>query len=123
MDSSTPQNRKDLKRAYKETEVQAGIWIVRNLKNGKILLGAAENIGSRLSRHRFALETRRHECSDLQLDWDREGGESFSFEMGEVLEKPKDNVFFDIPGELKKMEKVYLEKLKPYGERGYHEGP
>lgn len=41
------------------------------------------------------------------------------FEVLEVLEKP-DDPFFDEKDALKKMQAQWLEKLQPYGDRGYN---
>jgi hypothetical protein len=118
----TAPDRKELKRAYKEAPVEAGIWLIRNLKSGKILLGSALNLDSRLNRHQFALAMKKHECKELQADWDQAGVEQFSFERAEVLEKPTDNAYFDVPGELKRLETLWLQNLRPYGDKGYHIG-
>jgi hypothetical protein len=123
MNSSRSQNRKDLKRAYKETPEQAGIWLIRNLKNGKVLLGESINLGGRINRHRFVLNTGKHECKELQTDWNNLGPQNFSFEEAELLKKPDDNPYFDLYGELKRLEKSWLDKLQPYGEKGYHSAP
>jgi hypothetical protein len=120
MSSASSQNRKDLKRAYKEAPDEAGIWLIRNLKNGKVLLGETLNLTARLNRHRFILALRKHDCSELQSDWDHQAGEGFSFEKAELLKKPEGDGFFDVQGELKQLEKAWLDKLKPYGEKGYH---
>lgn len=115
--------RKALKRAYKEAPVQAGIWLIRNRQDGKVLLGSALNLPSRLNRIRFELSTGSHECKDLQADWKRLGAEAFSIEAAEALKKPDDNPFFDVPGALADMEAAWRSKLKPWGAQGYHQPP
>ena len=55
----------------------------------------------------------------LQEDWNKYGEKAFVFEVLEVL-KEKEEGFSDIKEELKKLEEKWLEKLQPFGERGYH---
>ena len=120
MNPSSASNRKDLKRTYKEAPMEAGVWLIRNLQNGKVLLGESVNLDGRINRHRFTLNTQKHECPGLQADWNSQGPDHFSFEKAELLKVPDDNPYFDTYGELKRLEKAWLDKLKPYGEKGYH---
>jgi len=116
---TTGPSRKDLVRACKEAPVQAGLWLIRNLRNGKVLLGAAANVPSRLNRHRFALQTRSHECRELQADWDALGPDAFLFECAELLKRPEDNPFFDVAGALKDMEAAWIQRWEGQGGTGY----
>lgn len=114
--------RAELRRAYKETPRQAGIFQIKNSKTGKILLGSSTNLHGPLNKHRFILSTGRHDNAALQNDWNQFGPDAFSFEILEIV-KPSDEPSFCLEDELTLLEQIWLEKLQPFGERGYNQGP
>jgi len=116
------ENRADLKRAYKETPRQAGIFQIRNTQTGKILLGSSTNLHGPLNKHRFMLAIGRHDNALLQKDWNQFGSGAFTFEILEIV-KPSDDPAFCLDDELALLEQIWLEKLQPFGERGYNQGP
>lgn len=114
-----PMNRKqELKQMYKEMKTEAGVFQIRNTKNGKVFVDSTMNLKT-LNGHKFALKHGSHINKTLQQDWNQWGEDAFAFEVLEVLAK-KDDPFFDAKGALEKLESKWLEKLQPYGERGYH---
>jgi group I intron endonuclease len=119
---SQGKTRAELRRAYKEAPRQAGIFQVKNLRNGKVLLGSSANLHGPLNKHRFMLSIGRHDNAALQDDWNRLGAEAFVFEILEVI-PPKDDPAFCLEDELTLLEQIWLEKLQPFGERGYNQGP
>jgi group I intron endonuclease len=119
---SQGKTRADLKRAYKETPRQAGIFQIRNIQTGKILLGSSTNLHGPLNKHRFMLSIGSHDNAVLQQDWNRFGADAFTFEILEIV-KPSDDPIFNIDDELTLLEQIWIEKLQPMGERGYNEGP
>jgi group I intron endonuclease len=120
--ASKGQARAEMKRAYKEAPRQAGIYQIKNLKSGKILLGSSTNLHGPLNKHRFMLSIDRHDNAVLQDDWNRLGSNAFSFEILEVV-RPSDDPAFCLEDELALLEQIWLEKLQPFGERGYNQGP
>jgi group I intron endonuclease len=114
--------RADLRRAYKETPRQAGIFQIRNTQTGKILLGSSTNLHGPLNKHRFMLSIGRHDNAALQNDWNQFGAEAFCFEILEIV-KPGDDPTFNLDEELSLLEQIWIEKLQPIGERGYNQGP
>jgi hypothetical protein len=62
----------------------------------------------------------RHRNDELQRDWNKFGPENFVFEILEVV-KPSSAPDFDLNDELTLLEKIWIEKLQPFGERGYNE--
>ncbi|MDD5224738.1 MAG: GIY-YIG nuclease family protein [bacterium] len=111
--------RDELKRQYKETPKQAGIFQVINKTNGKILLCSSKNLEGKLNKHRFQLSIQRHYNQQLQEDWDRLGEDAFRFEISEIV-KVKDDPGFNLDDELSLLEEIWIEKTQPYGERGYN---
>jgi len=112
-------SREDVKREYKERKKPAGIFQVKNTANGKVLLGSSLNLEGPLNSHRFMLTIGRHRNEELQKEWNMYGGNKFAFEILEVV-KPKDDLNFNLSDELTLLEQIWLEKLQPFGERGYN---
>lgn len=111
-------SRAEIKREYKEAPKQAGVFKIQNKVNGKILLGSSLNLHGPLNRYRFELQTGVHAHKDLQEEWKKYGPDNFLFEVVEVV-KVKDDPNFNIVDELTLLEQIWLEKLQPYGEKGY----
>ena len=114
--------RAELRRAYKETPRQAGVYQVKNLKTGKILLGSSTNLHGPLNKHRFMLSIGRHNNAALQADWNQLGPDAFAFEILEVV-KLSDAPTFDLDDELTLLEQIWLEKLGRPGAHSYNAGP
>ncbi|MCB0521773.1 MAG: GIY-YIG nuclease family protein [Lewinellaceae bacterium] len=113
------QSKKDLKAAYKEMKPRMGVFQIRNTANGKIFVGSNTNLDAIWNRHRFALNFGSHTNAALQADWKTYGENFFEFEiLAEV--KHKDDPAFDYRKELKMLEALFLEELKPFGENGYN---
>ena len=112
-------SRKELNKEYLERVKPAGIFQVKNTANGKVLLGSSLNLEGPLNRHRFMLKIGSHTNKALQKDWDEFGSEKFVFEILEEV-KRKDDPNFNLKDELTLLEMIWLEKLQPFGERGYN---
>lgn len=112
-------SRQDLKREYKEREKQAGVFQVKNTLNGKVLLGSSLNLEGPLNSHKFMLSIGRHRNEALQKEWNDYGPAAFVFEVLEVV-APKDDPDFNLSDELTLLEQIWIEKLQPFGERGYN---
>jgi hypothetical protein len=120
---SASRTRAELKRDYKESPPAAGVYAVRNKENGKVLVGAAMNMQGALNRWRFELSNGSHQkYPGLQEDWNRHGAGAFSFEVLDTLERSKDPGV-DPAEELKVLEALWLDRLQPYGDKGYNVRP
>ena len=60
-----------------------------------------------------------HRNEALQKEWNEYGAEKFIFEILEVV-KAKEDPDFNVRDELTLLEQIWLEKLQPFGERGYN---
>ena len=118
MDSKT-RSRKEIHQAYKERVKSAGVFMVKNKANGKVLLGSSLNLEGPLNKHRFTLKIGSHLNRELQKDWDEFGPDNFIFEILEEV-KVQDNPNFNLQDELTLLEQIWLEKLQPFGEYGYN---
>jgi hypothetical protein len=115
-------DRKALIQAYKETPRPMGVYQVRNTANAKILVGSSANLPGILNRHRAQLEMGVHRNLALQEDWNKLGPNVFEFETLDTL-KPRDDPGYDPSDDLRVLEEMWLEKLAPFGERGYNAIP
>lgn len=113
-------SRAELKRQYKETPKEAGVFRIVNTVNGKVFLGSARNLHGPLNKHRFILNTGKHPIAALQADWNRLGPEAFTFEIAESIEVKNDPTF-DVKAELALLEEIWIEKYQPFFERTYNE--
>jgi hypothetical protein len=117
-----PQDRKALIHAYKNTPRTAGIGVVRNTANGKVLLLASRDIPALLNRHHAQLRLGAHPNVALRRDWAALGEQAFAFEVVDTL-TPKDTPDYDPADDLQALEQLWLEKLAPFDDRGYNQRP
>jgi len=117
--SENKKTRKELQREYKERVKPSGVYQVKNLANGKVLLGSSLNVEGLLNRNRFTLRNNSHPNEELQKDWNELGPDQFLFEILEVVQV-QDDLNFNLKDELTLLEQIWLEKLQPFGERGYN---
>jgi group I intron endonuclease len=115
-------DRKARIRAYKETPRPMGVYRVRNTANGKGLVGSSTDLPARLNRHRAQLSMGAHANRALQKDWNELGPEVFEFEILDTL-KPRETAGYDPSDDLRVLEEMWLDKLSPFGERGYNAKP
>ena len=112
--------RKDIINEYKRIPLQAGIFQIKNKANGKVFLGSSLNLHGPLNKHKFMLGIGSHRNRSMQEDWNRYGEENFAFEILEVV-KISEDPNFKPADELSLLEEIWLEKLQPFGERGYNQ--
>jgi hypothetical protein len=113
-------DKKQLKQDYQQTPRSIGVLLIRNNRDDKVFLAVWPDVRALINRHKFQLTAGGHPNKQLQADWNSLGSESFSFEIVDEL-SPGARVEFDYRGEAALLEDLWLEKLKPYGERGYNE--
>ena len=111
--------RKELIEAYKSNHTPMGIYQIRNLANEKVFLGSALNLSGLLTSNRLQLCAGNHPNKQLQAEWKEFGGESFAFEVLDEL-AATEGPDYDYKADLAFLEEMWLEKLQPYGERGYN---
>lgn len=111
--------RKELINEYKQTIQPMGIYQIRNIINGKIFLGRSKNLKGIINRNRFQLKNGSHMNKVMQRDFIEVGEENFSFEILDHL-KPNEDMKDNYAEELALLEEMWIEKLKPYYEKGYN---
>ena len=112
-------DKKELKKQYKQTLPPMGVYRIENLVNGKILIGSSKNLTGKVNSYKFQLKQGTHMNRELQRDYIQFGEENFSFAVLDYLE-PKDGPDYDYANDLATLEEMWLEKLRPYGEKGYN---
>jgi hypothetical protein len=112
-------SKQDLKREYRERIKPAGIFQIKNLTNGKVFLGSTLNLEGALNGHSFFLKTNGHHNKAMQLEFNESGADKFVFEILEEV-KVRDDPNFNLDDELTLLEEIWIEKLEPFGERGYN---
>lgn len=115
-------DRKAIARTYKERRSPMGIFQVRNTANGKVLIGSTTDLPAMLNRQRAQLRLGGHPNPELQADWRAFGAEAFEFEVLDTLTQPDDPAR-DPRADLEALQAMWLEKLAPFGERGYNRAP
>lgn len=112
--------RSELKRAWRERTITAGIFAIRHRESGKLMLGSSLNLEGIWNRQKFSLELGGHDNRDLQADWKAQGADAFEYL---VLESIEPEAGQDPEAALKVFEALWLEQHPP-GEAGsYHLKP
>ena len=117
--SMEEKTKKQLKDEYKLLKFKAGVFAVKNTANNKILIGSSVNMDAMWNRIRLQLDVGSHPNSELQADWKSLGEDNFTFEIISEI-KQKDDEQQDLAREVKELELLYLDELKPFGEKGYN---
>jgi hypothetical protein len=112
--------RKQLKREYQREPRSFGVFLIRNVASDKVFLAAGLDLRRTMNRHKFQLTRGIHANAQLQADWIKLGAANFAFE---ILEEntPSQSSQSEQLNELTFTEDLWLERLKPFGERGYNQ--
>ena len=114
--------RTELKQQYKDNPPAMGVFAIRNMVSGKVLIGVSLNVPGSLNRARFELTRGTHRNQELQSDWNTLGADQFRFEVLDEL-KPLAERASRRADDLRELEALWLDKLQPFGANGYNELP
>ncbi|NQX64768.1 GIY-YIG nuclease family protein [Paenibacillus alba] len=109
--------RKELQEEFKQIKTYMGVIQISNKISGKIYVDSYPNLKNKWMTIQMQLDSGRFANAQLQKDWKELGTEAFAFE---VLEEKETDDVADIKWELKQMEKLWLDELQPYGDKGYN---
>jgi group I intron endonuclease len=112
-------SKKELKEAYKQMKLPIGVYQIRNIENGKLFVDSSLNLKAAWNSNKFQLEMGSHHNKALQEDWNSFGPTKFAFEILEEIEQDE-NPTADFRNIVKTLESIYIEELKPYGDKGYN---
>ncbi|PKK91059.1 MAG: hypothetical protein CVV64_04635 [Candidatus Wallbacteria bacterium HGW-Wallbacteria-1] len=136
-------DKKKARQEYKMSAREAGIYGIRNIRNGRVFVSTSLDLEKVFNGQLFQLKLGSHKNSDLQKDFNLLGEEAFSFEILEKIELNALGVKNDNPdrtsdedimisdssqamnplqirNKLKDLEKVWKERLKPTDASGYN---
>jgi hypothetical protein len=111
--------RRELIETYKQNPPPMGIFQIRHVESGRTFVVSARNLQGIMNSHRFQLRFGSHPNKRLQTDWNAGGPDAFAFEELDRL-APVDALGKDAVADLAHLEALWLEKLAPYGDRGYN---
>lgn len=112
------EERARLLQQYNDIPIEAGVYRIRNKINGKILVDTTRNFKT-LNGRTISLNSGTEFNKELQKEWNEFGSDAFIFEVLEKL-KPNDNPFVKQKDELIQLKEHWIEKLQPFGDKGYH---
>lgn len=112
--------RKELQEEYKQIKTYMGVIQITNNTNGKIFIDSYPNLKNKWIMIQSQLDMGRFANLQLQKEWKELGAPAFTYE---VLQQKEADEVTDMRWELKKILKPWLEKLQPYGEKGYNRPP
>ena len=97
-----------------------GVFQIRNLLNDKLYIASSMDMPGFMNRTRFQLNANSHPIRALQKEWNELGDENFAFEILEEV-VPRDQEDYDHAADVKFLEDMWLDKEKPYGDKGYND--
>ena len=116
---NTMKTKKELNKSYKEMKFKMGVFQIRNTATDKIFVESSSDLVAIWNRHKFQLKMGSHPNTELQKDWNALGEEHFSYEIISEI-KQDDTIAVDYRKELLQLEKMFIEELQPFDDKGYN---
>lgn len=114
---------KEMKQKYKQNPPRGGVYQIKNLVNGKVFIGSSTSVEAKIRARQFEMKMGgTNFIKDLQADLQEFGFENFTFEVLEYLDPDENSLAVDRQ-ELSLLEAIWLEKMQPYGDKGYNSMP
>lgn len=113
--------KKELKQLAREIKVQPGVYLVRNIKNGKVLVMSTPDLKT-INGKKAQMANGSFPNPSLQADLDVFGPDAFAYEVLENLE-PKEEGYFNLHDDLKRLEAKWINHFQSYGDKGYNKKP
>jgi hypothetical protein len=110
--------RSELKRDYKDSTPAMGVFVIRNLRNGRFLLHAARNLQGGMNRLKVEITPSTNPNVELLADWKAMGPEAFEIRALDELE-PKDEPGWDPTEDLEELKAMWRARLEAEGGRSY----
>lgn len=88
----------------------SGIYKITCTANKRFYIGSSSNLSARKGHHWSALKRNQHHNPHIQRAWNKYGEQSFTFEVLELV----------LPMSLEAREQYWLNKLKPFGRKGFN---
>jgi hypothetical protein len=101
---------RELTKRYKASHPPMGVYVIRNLVNQRVFVGASMNVDAAMNRHRFELGLNHHRNRILLRDWQQFGADNMRFEVIDLVKK-NDDPAFDYKAELASMLALWSEEF------------
>lgn len=111
--------KKELILQYKQTPRPMGVFQIKNTATGKIFISGSMNLPGSFNSQKFQLSTGAHRIQELQAEWNSYGPDAFVFDTLETI-NPEKVVQADWRKAVSALEDKWLDRLQPYGEKGYN---
>lgn len=111
----------ELKTEARKRAPAMGVFLLRNLRNGRFLVRASRNVHGAMNRLRFELRfevTNAMNPVDLRLEWTTMGPEAFELRLLDEL-APKDAPGWDPAEDLAELEALWRARLVEAGGTPY----
>lgn len=112
-------SKKELKEEYKHQKPSMGVFQIKNLLNGKILIDSSTDMVSKWNRHQTELKFGSHRNIDLQADWIEYGDKNFDFKILSELDSKENEPGANYNNELNLLKEMVIEKLNIKNELRY----
>lgn len=103
-------DRRQLKRDYLEARDRAGVYAIRNVASGRVLVAGSRDARAAINRHRFELGHDGPRDPALRADWAAHGEASFVLEVLDIV-KVRDEPGFDLARELAALVALWQDEL------------
>lgn len=113
------QRRKELQMQYRQMEIYMGVVKITNTANGKAYVVSYPDLRNKWQFIQNALNEGTYSSGALMRDWKEYGADAFQYEVLEQKAQQGESRE-EIGRALRQMERAWLKKLHPYGEKGYN---
>ncbi len=113
------QRKKELKQQAQQIEIYMGVVKITNTANGKIYVVSYPDLRDKWQFIQNALNSGTYSSGALVRDWKEYGHDAFRYEVLEQTAQQGESRE-EIGRLLRQMQRPWLEKLQPYGEKGYN---
>ena len=103
-------NKKDLISKYKMRKVIGGIYAIKNIRTGKMLLDGTTDLLGMKNRFEFSQKTGSCINTRIQNAWKEDGHLSFEFWVLEELEKKEEQTMTEFRDDINVLKEIWLEK-------------
>ncbi|KNZ42725.1 hypothetical protein AKG39_05100 [Acetobacterium bakii] len=103
--------KKEIITEYKERKILGGIFVIRNIDSGKILVDSTTNLQGAQNLFAFSKKTGSCGMIKLQKDWTITGKDRFVFEVLEELEKGETQTLKEYKDDIEVLKLMWKEKL------------
>lgn len=111
--------KKELILQYKQTPRPMGVFQIKNTVTDKIFISGSMDLPGSFNSQKFQLSIGSHRIQELQAEWNSYGPDAFAFDTLETI-NPEKVAKADWRKAVSLLEDKWLDRLQPYGEKGYN---